>query len=176
MGRGDLDAAGFEDTQPTHPADLVQLMVAPDPVDAQACEADGDQDAAQIRLVHLPEGTLPLPPDHHSEEAKEQAAIVLSRLRTGCWVDLFSKRQWLRAQLVWASSHATLFMFISHGGQPHSMTKRSCEKLIAQRLLRPVDTQGVVAQALDAVTEAAAAQSRAASAQAAKSQGNLETI
>jgi hypothetical protein len=66
-------------------------------------------------------------------------------------VDLYSKRQWLRAQLVWASSHATLFMFVSHGGQPHSMTKRSCEKLIAQRLLRPVNAQGVVAQALDAV-------------------------
>ena len=49
-------------------------------------------------------------------------------------------------------------MFLSHGGQPHSMTKRSCEKLIIQRWLRPVDTQAVVAQALDAVASEVAAQ------------------
>ncbi len=176
MGRNDLDAAGFEDTQPTQPADLAELMVAADPVEALTAGDDSQNEATQIRLVHLPEATLPLPADHHSDQAKEQAAVVLSRLRAGCWVDLYSKRQWLRAQLIWASSHATLFMFISHGGQPHSMTKRSCEKLIAQRLLRPVGTQGVVAQALDAVAEAAAAQSRAANAQAAQAGDRLETV
>ena len=80
------------------------------------------------------------------------------------------------AQLIWASSHATLFMFISHGGQPHSMTKRSCEKLIAQRLLRPVGTQGVVAQALDAVAEQAAAQSRASSENAVSAQNEPEMV
>jgi hypothetical protein len=100
----------------------------------------------------------------------------LSRLKTGSWVDLYSKRQWLRAQLIWASSHATLFMFISNGGQPHSMTKRSCEKLIAQRLLRPVDTQGVVAQALDAVADAAAAQSRVANEKAVLAQNVTEMV
>ena len=178
MGRGDLDAAGFEDTQPTQPAELAELMVAADPIGEHAGGNNGENDATQIRLVHLPEATLPLPADHQTDQAKEQAAVVLSRLRTGCWVDLYSKRQWLRAQLVWASSHATLFMFISHGGQPHSMTKRSCEKLIAQRLLRPVSTQGVVAQALDAVVNDAAAQSRAAkaSARGAPTPDELETV
>ena len=29
------------------------------------------------------------------------------------------------------------------------MTQRSCERLIRERLLRPVETHGVVAQALD---------------------------
>ena len=81
-------------------------------------------------------------------------------LRTGSWVDLYSKRRWLRAQLVWASAKGTLFMFVSYGGQLHSMTKCSCEKLLVQRLLRPVDNQGVVAQALDAVAGEAAAQVR----------------
>ena len=56
------------------------------------------------------------------------------------------------------------------------MTKRSCEKLIAQRLLRPVDTQGVVAQALDAVTDAAAAQSRAAKVTTSTAQNEPETV
>lgn len=88
---------------------------------------------------------------------KEEAAQILAELRTGSWVDLYSKHRWLRAQLIWTSSKATLFMFLSHGGQPHSMTKRSCEKLIMQRLLRPVDTHGVVAQALDAVASEVAA-------------------
>ena len=77
---------------------------------------------------------------------------MLQALRAGNWVDLYSKRQWLRAQLIWASTKSTLFMFLSHGGQPHSMTSRSCEKLMMQNLLRLVDTSGVVAQALDAVT------------------------
>ena len=86
----------------------------------------------------------------NSPEGQEAEAILLS-LRTGSWVDLYSKHQWLRAQLIWASTKATLFMFLSHGGQPHSMTRRSCEKLIMQRWLRPVDTHGVVAQALHVV-------------------------
>ena len=105
--------------------------------------------------------------------AKEQAAATLRSLRTGSWVDLYSKHQWLRAQLVWASTKATLFMFISHGGRPHSMTQRSCEKLIAQRLLRPIDTQGVIAQALDGVAVVAEAQRQAA--QAGSAHTELET-
>ena len=82
---------------------------------------------------------------------------MLSGLQTGHWVDLYSKRRWLRAQLIWASTKGTLFMFLSHGGQPHSMTKRSCEKLIMQRWLRPVASHGVVAQALQVMAAEVAA-------------------
>jgi hypothetical protein len=39
-------------------------------------------------------------------------------------------------------------MFVSHGGQPHSMTRRSLERLVRERLLRPVDAQAVVPRAL----------------------------
>jgi hypothetical protein len=66
-------------------------------------------------------------------------------------------------------------MFISHGGRPHSMTQRSCEKLIAQRLLRPVGTQGVIAQALDGVAEVAQAQSQVAKADASASNTGANT-
>lgn len=171
MGRHDLDAAGFEDSPLSQPADVAELIAPPSQANALAAG-----EGVEITLpTALAEPALPLPVEPQSEAAKEQAAMILSRLKTGCWVDLYSKRQWLRAQLIWASSHATLFMFISHGGQPHSMTKRSCEKLIAQRLLRPVGTQGVVAQALDAVVEAAA-QNHAASTQAAVTQGELAAI
>ena len=161
MGRSDLDAAGFEDTQPT---DLGELAEQPDVQDEQTVSND-----AAVLVEKLPPAllqTLPPPVDelreHDTAEAKAQATAILKTLKTGGWVDLYSKRQWLRAQLIWASSHATLFMFVSHGGQPHSMTKRSCEKLIAQILLRPVDMQGVVAQALDAVVLNATAQNTAA--------------
>ena len=180
LGREDLDAAGFQDTQPTAPGDLDELQgrqgVASDfagltdsgdrvgyKTVSQA--ADSAPPGAQ-RALHDAQDSVPadLSAPAASGEApatvaytREEAAQILLGLRTGSWVDLYSKHRWLRAQLIWASSKATLFMFLSHGGQPHSMTKRSCEKLIMQRLLRPVDTHGVVAQALDAVASEVAA-------------------
>jgi hypothetical protein len=81
----------------------------------------------------------------------QSAEDIMRSLHTGAWVDLSYKGQWLRAQLIWASAKGTLYMFESHGGQPHSMTRRSCEKLVRERLLRLVNTTGVVVQALDAL-------------------------
>jgi len=89
--------------------------------------------------------------------APPDPATVLAQLREGDWVDLYSTRRWLRAKLIWASAKATLFMFISHGGRPHSMTRRVCERLILQRHLRPVHRHGVVAQALGALNSEPAA-------------------
>ena len=165
LGREELDAAGFEDTQPTEAGELAPMVngmeeacATPPPGNALATAA------AAIGLpLQLPQASAPaargsaseLPVSSTTEPAvlppgysKAEAETMLSGLQTGHWVDLYSKRRWLRAQLIWASTKGTLFMFLSHGGQPHSMTKRSCEKLIMQRWLRPVDTHGVVAQAL----------------------------
>ena len=97
------------------------------------------------------------PDSSHETDGPSDAEAMLLALRSGAWVDLFYRRHWLRAQLVWASSKGTLFMFVSHGGRPHSMTRRTCQRLIKELLLRPVDSQGVVAQALDAVVNEAAA-------------------
>ena len=190
MGREDLDAAGFEDTLPTAPANLAMIEEAmkstwlsslQGQADTAANQAAGSAEAEPItasveagpaRVIEAAEAasalscglsgqadsqTQPAQPDTAIDQAAVASAeATLMSLRTGRWVDLYSKRRWLRAQLVWASAKGTLFMFVSHGGQPHSMTKRSCEKLLVQRLLRPVDSQGVVAQALDAVAEEAA--------------------
>ena len=176
MGKSDLDAAGFEDTQPTDTGDLIPVLT--DRVEPFSRSEDQQEDKSQAGIEPIAQKLLPAAIDSDSAQAKEQAAATLRGLRTGSWVDLYSKHQWLRAQLVWASSKATLFMFISHGGRPHSMTKRSCEKLIAQRLMRPVDTHGVVAHALDAVVLSAAAQSQAAQAsvQHAASHTELGTV
>ena len=150
LARDELDAAGFEDTLPSTQGDLVMLeeeekaeedantaQPGPPQGGGTAATAPGSEERAQ-RAAYMP-----------TTMTSAEAGQILSGLRSGRWVDLYSRRQWLRAQLVWASTKGTLFMFVSHGGQPHSMTKRSCERLIRERLLRPVETHGVVAQALD---------------------------
>jgi len=83
-----------------------------------------------------------------------QADAVIAALLEGSWVDLFSKQQWRRAQLTWASGKRTLFMFVSHGGRPHSMTRRSLQRLVIDRLLRPVASHEVVQHALDTLVQA----------------------
>lgn len=97
----------------------------------------------------------PLETEDASAGATEPSAL-LHRLTKGSWVDLFSGGEWLRAQLVWSSQKASLFMFTSHGGRAHTMTRRSCEKLIAKRWLRPVEPRQVVERALRKLTIAAA--------------------
>jgi hypothetical protein len=131
LGRQELDAAGFEDTLPTDYADLAGSTALAQP--AQADEPDAEHAGAD------------------EEGGNVDSAAILASLREGDWVDLFSRREWLRAQLIWASSKGTLFMFVSRGGRPHSMTKRSCERLIATRLLRPIESRGVVQKALTAI-------------------------
>lgn len=136
LGRRELDAAGFEDTLPTDYADLAESKAA-----AQAHQAD---EQAMVEAATA-----------ESQDAIDPA-VVLAGLREGDWVDLNSRREWLRAQLIWASSKGTLFMFVSRGGRPHSMTKRSCERLIANRLLRPIESRGVVQKAISAMARDAA--------------------
>ncbi|HYW58386.1 MAG TPA: DUF1631 family protein [Polaromonas sp.] len=126
----ELDNAGFEDTMPSGPAELNE---------------EHSEDTVQ------PPAETENPEEGPTAQAKPGAEQVLLSLREGSWVDLHSKRRWLRAQLIWASTRGTLFMFVSHGGQPHSMTKRICERLITQGLLRAVNTEGVVDHALDAL-------------------------
>ncbi len=130
LGREELEAAGFEDTMPTDFSELTENRGAHEVAPSEATPVD----------------------EAESEEGIPFDAItVLAGLREGDWVDLYSHREWLRAQLIWASNRGTLFMFVSRGGRPHSMTKRSCERLIANRLLRPVDGQSVVRKAIEAI-------------------------
>jgi hypothetical protein len=133
----ELDNAGFEETQPSGPADLEDEFPH-----AELHEDTTPGEAADTAAEESP----------HAEDRRSPEQI-LSGLREGSWVDLVSRRRLLRAQLIWASTRGTLFMFVSHGGQPHSMTKRSCERLIRDGLLRPVETHGVVAQALDSLVK-----------------------
>ena len=94
--------------------------------------------------LHLPRLRAPQAAPIEEHEAEE----IVTRLAPGCWVDLYARQHWRRARLHWASEKRTLFMFVSHGGQPHSMTLRILQRLIRDRLLRPVNAEAVVPRAL----------------------------
>jgi hypothetical protein len=142
MSPRELEAAGFKDTLPT---DMGQLTA--DPGDSSASPLQAQAEAPSCGMASARADTEP--------PAAVDIATILAQLREGDWVDLYSKRSWHRAQLIWASSKGTLFMFVSHGGRPHSMTKRICERLIGERYLRPVRAHSVVAQALGALDQEA---------------------
>ena len=145
--------AGFEDTLPSAPVDLEDDGVTPLHQDAGSSTVGDMSDLAAAPVVSAP---VPLDP----EQERQRIEQVLTGLHTGVWVDLFSHQQWRRAQLVWASGNGVLFMFVSHGGRPHSMTRRSCERLVKNHLLRPVGSQGVVSRALDTLKKGAEMASR----------------
>jgi hypothetical protein len=135
MRDGELRACGFEDTLPSDYAALEHAPAAP----------------ATVAGSPKPASVIPVKTVAGVPMAPVQADAVIATLREGQWVDLFSKHRWRRAQLKWASGQRTLFMFVSHGGRPHSMTQRSLQRLVINRLLRPVDSHEVVQHALDTV-------------------------
>lgn len=87
------------------------------------------------------------------EEPAEPARV--GEMRTGTWVELMVKGEWVRAQLTWASPHATLFMFTSLAGSAHSMSRRTMDRLRAHSHIKVVAERNVVDEALDQVAKAA---------------------
>ncbi len=85
----------------------------------------------------------------------EPSPWSVADLKIGSWVELFLQGLWVRAQLTWASPHATLFMFVSGVGLAHSMSRRTMDQRRAQGLIRVVSGGDVVGHALDAVAQAA---------------------
>lgn len=140
MSPRELDAAGFEETLPTGMAELEPDPGCSSPAPLTASAASPEQRAAA--------------PSKLAQATPDGQSTVVS-MREGDWFDLYSRQQWRRAQLIWASSKGSLFMFVSQGGQPHSMTRRICERLIRERYLRPVRMHGVVARALETLDEPA---------------------
>lgn len=111
-----------------------------------------DLRAAGFEETRVPEADPPPAAPAGERLSAEDVATLSAQLQPGCWVDLHSRAQWHRARLVWATDRGTLFMFVGHGGQAHSMTRRSIERLLKDRLLRPVAADGVVPRALERLT------------------------
>lgn len=81
--------------------------------------------------------------------------VLVSALPLGTWVELRVGGQWTRTQLSWSSPHGTLFLFIGAAGATQSMTRRSCDKMVAAGNLRVISGRPVVDGALNAVAQAA---------------------
>jgi hypothetical protein len=100
-----------------------------------------------------------LAPEHvASPEAvlEEPAANVrATEMKTGTWVELNVKGQWVRAQLTWASPAGTLFMFTSQAGTAHSMSRRTLDRLRAEDQIKVIAERNVVDEALDQVAKTA---------------------
>jgi hypothetical protein len=126
MTRFELQAAGFEENANSGPAPLEAVPAPPATAAAQA-------------------------PEHALGDA--EVVSLVDGLRQGSWVDLHAHARWRRASLTWVSSRATLFMFVSHGGRPHSMTRRTLERLVRDRMLRPVETGAVVSRAIEELSQ-----------------------
>lgn len=83
------------------------------------------------------------------------ASARAPELKTGSWIDLSTKGEWIRAQLTWASPAGTLFMFTSPAGSAHSMSRRTLDRLRSKGLIKIVAERNVVAEALDQVAKTA---------------------
>jgi len=83
------------------------------------------------------------------------SAARTNEMKTGTWVELKVKEEWIRAQLTWASPAGTLFMFTSQAGTAHSMSRRTLDRLRTQGQIKVVAERNVVDEALDQVAKAA---------------------
>ena len=116
-------------------------------LDHQEAEDSGfiDSDALTTDHVASPEAMLDNTP----------TAQYTGELKTGTWVELLVKSEWVRAQLTWASPHGTLFMFTSLAGTAHSMSRRTMDRLRTQGTIKIIADRNVVDEALDKVAKAA---------------------
>jgi hypothetical protein len=88
-------------------------------------------------------------------EPDPETPVGVANWRTGTWVEILISGDWVRAQLTWASPHATLYMFTSQSGSAHSMSRRSLDRLLSQGMVRIVADRNLVDEALDQVAKAA---------------------
>lgn len=96
-----------------------------------------------------------LAPEEDPKANEGKNPWTVAGLNTGVWVELIVDGAWRRAQLTWTSPHRTLFMFISQGGQAHSMSQRTMERLRMQGSIKVVSDGHLVENALDEVAMSA---------------------
>ncbi|HMN20763.1 MAG TPA: DUF1631 family protein [Ottowia sp.] len=163
LARIEREAAGFADVEPVEEtgasglgeetgdgapssvSGLSPVAAAPDLTESATPGASGGAAAAGAAAGGA------------EDDLAARVRAEVARMRVGDWVDLYVHKSWRRAQLSWTSDNGSLFMFVSQGGRAHGMTRRTCEKLLRQRHLRPVDMDPVVDRALRELARAGAA-------------------
>ncbi|HEY9095107.1 MAG TPA: DUF1631 family protein, partial [Hydrogenophaga sp.] len=141
MGVREWASAGFEEARPVVPSKTESPTDAESQPGSQEMRPARGLDAAGLADTAIAEAGA-------TELGEDAVLRVLAGLVVGSHVDLLSRGKWVRAELVWCSARATLFMFTSAGGNAHSMTRRICEKLIRSRDLRLVAARPVVETAI----------------------------
>lgn len=111
--------------------------------------------AAEAEAQGLVPPSAPEPEAERAAPAAPAQPLRVEELRVGAWVEIHIKGAWVRAQLTWCSPHATLFMFTSHLGDAHSMSRRTLDKLRIAGQMRVIADRPVVDEALDQVAQAA---------------------
>ncbi|MCA0325473.1 MAG: DUF1631 domain-containing protein [Proteobacteria bacterium] len=158
LGRHDLVATGFHDEV----ASAHGALSGHAPLDSRAGFVDSELAAEVTEVASLPAPSpaadtvapaAPVAPVESEDDARERARRQTAALRTGDWVDLHVGGKWRRAELSWTSDNGALFMFLSRGGRAHSMTKRTCERLMRVRHLRPVHNGAVVERAMRQIAQ-----------------------
>ena len=108
-----------------------------------------------LQAAHAEPETVKVADDAGAGAVLASAQVLISTLPLGSWVELRVNGEWVRTQLSWASPHGTLFLFTGAAGVTQSMTRRSCDKLVAAGNLRVISGRPVVDGALNAVAQAA---------------------
>ncbi len=116
-------------------------------LDRKEAADSGYLDDAALAPEHVasPEAVLEVPP----------APVRAGDMKTGTWVELKVKNEWIRAQLTWCSPAGTLFMFTSQVGTAHSMSRRTLDRLRAEGHVKVVAERNLVDEALDQVAKTA---------------------
>ena len=144
-------AADAAEAQESEFSDSLQEAAAALWLDSREAQESGfvPDDALEPERVASPEAAQ----EEQTEPSPGPARA--GEMQTGTWVELMVNNQLIRAQLTWASPHATLFMFTSLAGTAHSMSKRTLDRLRAQGQIKVVAERHVVDEALDQVAKAA---------------------
>lgn len=159
--------ADFTPTEVMEKSDLPDGGAEQEKLRAEKQQAEAEQAAQSDAQEQAPESAAqeeaapppppPAPPRAGQTAAEDpeaaEARLKLERLRAGDWADLNIKGKWRRARLNWCSDNGALFMFISHGGRPHSMTRRTCEKLFREHQIRIVEAGEVVEEAVRKISK-----------------------
>ncbi|TWO73087.1 DUF1631 domain-containing protein [Caenimonas sedimenti] len=132
-----------------------QLAQAAQKVEFAKRAAEKAQEAQAANPDTVPDTVAVDEAPEEAEPAESAPAQRMEDLRMGSWVEIHIKGEWVRAQLTWASPHATLFMFTSITGNAHSMSRRTLDKLRSLNQLKIVADRPVVDEALDQVAQRA---------------------
>jgi hypothetical protein len=120
------------------------VWLAPGELQAIGYAEAGSSDMAPLKPATARDGQGP---------TDAEVDALIDGLLEGHHVDLFARQRWRRATLGWTSTQRSLFLFTSEGGEPHTMTRRTLHRLVANRLLRPVQDHSVVQHALDVLAQ-----------------------